>query len=568
MAMKKQKTKRNQVMLGALTASMAITPFTASALEVTMNDKQEVKHEVALTGTNMEGQLVKPNQTLELNVDKNSDTFKSIRQQLEKQSYGVLLVADNGEKIFLEAEQDGLSYNKQDGVITISNHPDFDRFTTYVATVLVKSEYQQALKGNLPTFTKGNAVSFQTGSAIGEAVNVLASLEKESVRVTETNYLNVKVTDSYGEPATDATLKVTGEGTGNARVESTFEAPEDIVITNGEAQVTLNDHSANTVQLSYEVKDNQHQDAVNSHSGSHAVEFKPGKTDKVVGFTKPSKIVAGQTHPFSGVAVDTYGNAVENGTAINATLNGKTVEATTTDGSFSLNMNVPTKAGNYTFAMKDEEAGIDTTETITVGNATANKVVISLPSTVTSGQNVSVSGSVQDQYGNLVPNQSVTVSGSLSGTLTTNGSGQFSGTLKANSTGSVTATAGGNSVKLTNTSGSAITSVSVKSSSSGGSSSGSYGTPNSMTFDASSSYGSSAVRFTGTVYDSSGSPARYADVFIYINGSIWDSYRTNAYGKLDVTEYLANGSYNIKAVAYTNSATITMTDYVSVYSRY
>ncbi|WCK57166.1 hypothetical protein PP175_28680 (plasmid) [Aneurinibacillus sp. Ricciae_BoGa-3] len=185
---------------------------------------------------------------------------------------------------------------------------------------------------------------FKTGSAIGEATHVTAGVANNSVRVTEGGSLNVNATDDYGNPATNATLTVSGKGTGNARVASTFATPDAIEITKGTASVPLNDHSANIVSLAYQVRDNANQDGVDVQSGITQETFIPGTTAKLH-LKNPATVVAGKASNVSGDAEDIYGNIVLDGTAIQVSSQRGSIQnmTATKEGSSTVDYTAPTK---------------------------------------------------------------------------------------------------------------------------------------------------------------------------------------------------------------------------------
>ncbi|WCK57376.1 hypothetical protein PP175_25250 (plasmid) [Aneurinibacillus sp. Ricciae_BoGa-3] len=122
---------------------------------------------------------------------------------------------------------------------------------------------------------------FTTGSAIGEATHATSSVDNASVKVTDGGKLNINATDDYGNPATNATVTVTGQGTGNAKLASSFATPDAITVTNGTASVPLVDHTAENVALTFSVVDNTYKDAVDIQTGSASENFLPGLTGNI-----------------------------------------------------------------------------------------------------------------------------------------------------------------------------------------------------------------------------------------------------------------------------------------------
>jgi hypothetical protein len=524
-----KQTKKKQIALGVLTASMAVSPLASFATPVT-EGQSEVSHAVPLAGNGHEG-VVAPNASIQLTVDQDAKEFKSVRQQLEKQSFGVVIVSETGEQIFLDASKGDVSF--ENGTITISNHPDFDRYTSYSATVLVKADYQQAIKGKVPQVTFANGFGFQTGSAVGEATKVVATVEDATVRVTDVGKLEVVALDDYGNHATDATLIVNGEGTGNDKVESTFPKEQVVQITDGTAEVELTDKSANDVTVSYEVVDNNYADVDGqAQAGTTVVEFTPGKTDHVE-LDMPNKIQAGKDYTITGEAEDVYGNNVEDGTAFDVTAEKGTVsnEAPTTDGEFSFDYTAPTQVGKGDISIVGDDFEYVADNGIVVVPSAPAKVTVSLPSTITAGTNATVTGSLKDEFGNAIPNQSVTISGALTGTVTTDVNGNFSASLKPGTTGSITANVGGVVVPLTNTSGTPITSVSVTPSAPV------VAVPKNVSISA---FGYSSITVSGRMTDASGNPV--ANTRVSLMKSTYGDYWS--YGTLQTGMTDANGNYS------------------------
>jgi protocatechuate 3,4-dioxygenase beta subunit len=531
----KQKNKQKQIMLGVLTASMVVSPLASFAESANQTEdtkgKAKVSHVVPLVG-NAHGKAVAPNASFQLKVDQDAKEFKSIRQQLEKQSFGVLIVSETGEQIFLSAEKGEVSF-LEDGTISIDNHADFSRHTSYSATVLVKSDYQQALKGNLPNLTHTDGFSFQVGSAIGEATKVVANVVDNSVRVTEDAILHVEVTDDYGNPATDATLTVKGQGTGNDKVASNFTAEGTTLITNGTADVILSEDSANLVDVDYTVTDNKTGATV--QEGSADIEFSPGQTAQIE-VDVPSKIEAGKDYAVTGEAEDVFGNNVEDGTEfdVNTEIGTVSNEAPTVDGEFSFDYTAPTQVGKGDISIVGDDFEYVMEDGIVVVPTAPAKVVVTIPGSVTVGQNTTISGDVVDQYGNPIANEPVTVGGALTGKFTTDKNGHFSGTVTPGSTGAVSATIGGQVVPITNPSGTPITSVTVT-----------PVTPSKVTMTKPSYItGGQNISVSGTLLDQNGNPI--ANKTVTFTGALSGTLTTNANGSYSGT-LKANTSGTVSA---------------------
>lgn len=545
--MKVNQKNAKKVALGVLTATMVVSPMSSLAHSGNGNGKQQevkgshkegknqVKHEVPLLNAPMG--LVAPNGVVKLAVDQADKSYKSVRQQLENQSFAVLLTTESGETMLV-----GASYDN--GVVTIEKHQDFERYTAYTATVLVKSDYQQALKGKLPVVDFGNGVTFKTGSGVGEATTVTAELADAEVSVEEKAILTVEVTDDYGNPATDATVIVTGEGEGNEKVESTFTEPIVVDVKDGKAEVEISDQSANDVTLSYEVIDNLYKDS-ETETGSTVVEFTPGQTDSV-DLDIPENMVAGEDYVITGEAEDRFGNSVEDGTEFDVESSVGTVanETATEDGEFTFEYEAPTTVGNGDITVVGDGFEYGFGDVIVVTPDKAENVVVTLPPTINAGENVPVSGTVTDQYGNPIANMPVEIDGALNGTVTTDEDGKFSTTLTPGTSGDVTATVGGQTVTITTPGGTPVTSVTVVSA-----------TPTKVTMNKPSTVESGKYyTVSGTLLDQDGQPI--ANKTVTFTGALSGTVTTNANGQYSGS-LRANSTGTVTAKVGTKTVAIT-----------
>lgn len=546
-SLKVNQNKAKKVALGVLTATMVVSPMSSLAQSGNGNGKQQevkgqqnqekkqVQHAVPLLNAPMG--LVAPDAAVKFAVDQSDKGYKSVRQQLENGSFLVMLVSDAGERSVHAA-----SY--QDGVITLDTHKDFERYTAYTATVLVKSDYQQALQGTLPAVDFGDGVAFQTGSGVGEATTVKAELVDASVSVEEKAVLQIEVTDDYGNPATDATVIVTGTGEGNEKVDSTFTEPIVVEVKDGKAEVEISDQSANDVTLTYEVIDNQYKDS-ETETGSTVVEFTPGQTETVE-LDMPDTIVAGEEYTITGEAEDRFGNSVEDGTAFDVNSDVGTVEneTVTEDGEFSFDYEAPTKVGNGDITIVGDGFEYEFGDVIVVTPSTPENVIVTLPPTVNAGENVPVSGTVEDQYGNPIANTPVEIEGALNGTVTTDEDGNFSTTLTPGASGDVTATVGGQTVTITTPGGTPVTSVNVVSA-----------TPTKVTMSKPSTVESGKYyTVSGTLLDQNGQPI--ANKSVTFTGALSGTVTTNANGQYSGS-LRANSTGTVTAKVGTTTVAIT-----------
>lgn len=234
--MKKNTSKKNTLVLTGLAVAMAVSPVATSAATPEAQGV-ETKHAVPVVSIQTINGLVTPVQELSIHLDQNDKSFKSIRQQLEKESFGVLLTASNGKQVYLSG--DNVQY--ADGVVTAKTNQELERYTAYTATILVKSAHQQSLKGNLPVgeLENSNSVDFETGSAVGEAVEAELTLPSEIV-AGEKVPVSGSVEDSYGNPVVGETVVVDGalDGTLTTDEDGNFEGEVEAV-ESGDVTVTV-----------------------------------------------------------------------------------------------------------------------------------------------------------------------------------------------------------------------------------------------------------------------------------------------------------------------------------------
>lgn len=361
--------------------------------------------------------VVRPDAPIQIMFDPHSPTYKRFHNQFQKGHFQVTL---NGEPV-------KGSYDEGTGTLTVS-HGVLVRYTTYTVTVATKAAEHERKAENGDDRESENAsfsFRFSTGSAIGEATHVSARLENETVSVLQEGVLSVNVTDDYGGAATDATLTLSGKGTGNPWVPSSFSVKNSVPIRNGQARVPFSDHSVETVALSYSVQDIRYQDAVDTNGGTRNVRFLPGPTQQIQ-VKVPSPITAGKDDTFSGVAKDVYGNGVADGTILNIQSDyGNVSDVTDTDGgTFSFRYKAPTIKGRDDIHIAAGDSDFSAVTALDVVPDRPAKAKVILPSLLIAGSPASVSGTVMDQYGNAIPNVQVTLTGAVD-SATTDPNGQF-----------------------------------------------------------------------------------------------------------------------------------------------
>lgn len=339
---------------------------------------------------------VNPKAPLTITLDPSNPNFNRFHEQFVKNDFSVLV--DNQPA---QATYDDSTYT-----ITI-RHALFVRYTNHTVTLSVKA---MANNGHTASGNASDSFTFATGSAIGEATKISVSVASPSVSVDNGGVLSITATDDYNNPATGATVTVTGTGH--------FIAPADATITSGKASVPLNDHTAETVALTYTVKDNTYSNqADDTHTGPASEIFVPGALNadtSSVTVDKPT-ITAGGSVTVSVTPKDQFGNSLGDGQAVSANDGGPTVttllwNATNSDyeGPFT-----ETKAPSITFTATVNDTKLNTTPTVTVnpGTPDASKSVVVFPTgSVVAGTAYTVTGTLKDQYGNIMPHKSVTLS--------------------------------------------------------------------------------------------------------------------------------------------------------------
>jgi subtilisin family serine protease len=277
--------------------------------------------------------------------------------------------------------------------------------------------------------------------------------------------LEVKASDSYGNPISGLTINFAAPNTGASAVLSSATASTD---ANGIASVNA---TANTIAGSY---------VVTASSGSESVEFNltnnPGAiaTLELVGGDAQSTAVGSAFGDALAVkALDSNGNPIANATiafsapnsGASATLSSATA-TTDANGVATVTATANTVVGSYKVTASVDSEEVEFNLSNTPGAAAAIEIVDGDAQSAEVGEAFATALTVKvtDSYGNLVPNATVTFAAPASGasaalsstSATTGANGQASVTATANdTTGSytVTATVGSESVEfsLTNT---------------------------------------------------------------------------------------------------------------------
>ncbi|ALC83367.1 MULTISPECIES: Ig-like domain-containing protein [Bacillus] len=197
---------------------------------------------------------VRPDTQIEISLDEKAPAFKRFQKKI---SSGKFDVAING----ISTES---TYDPESKRITVT-HGNLKRHSIQEVTLSVKADLKSTENNsNNASYT----FSFQTGSAIGEATNLWAEVENARVSTKEEGKVNIKVTDDYGNPATNATVHVTSDS-------STLKSNPLVIDEddNGEGSIGLRNNKAETVNLTITSQDNTYSDAVNKQSVQKVIEF-------------------------------------------------------------------------------------------------------------------------------------------------------------------------------------------------------------------------------------------------------------------------------------------------------
>lgn len=422
------KERSKFIRLAMVSSSILATVSLGSSVAFAGSTASTAAHKLPiLSELPVDGQVeVKPTSPITIALDTSSPNFARYREQFVKGQFTVSL---NGQST-------NASYDESSNTITVQ-HSTLQRYTTYTVALSVKNDTE--------SFT------FETGSAIGEATHATASVQNAKVSVDTGGVLDVTATDDYGDPATNATVTVTGTGSFD-----NFNAnPLSGSITTGAATITLNDHKAELVTLTYAVKDNTYGD-VNSDSSIDET-FVPGAPAYIQLQPAQPTISAGTDDVISGSVHDQYGNLATNDTdSASVSVNdGQQVSVPISNGTFiyTLAANDDHIAGQYSVTSKDNKAEGSSVVAVTPGAPDASQSVVTFPSgAVDPGSAYTVSGTVKDSYGNVIPNQAVEMS--LDGKSATTNSGvdgTFTVSVTPTKTNFATATISAGSVRLGST---------------------------------------------------------------------------------------------------------------------
>lgn len=412
---------------------------------------------------------VKPNSPVTLTLNVNSPAFRPYRQAFELPTsahpqVGVLVTGPGGSALYTLGH--GLTFDAQTGVLTVTHHTSWHRYSTYTATLLVKAALNQYLsqqqshgqsRASHAPANDTYQVAFETGSAIGEPVNWQAHLASTKPSVITGDVLVVQATDSYGDPATSGSYSVSA--TGQPALSSSFSAPT-ASIMDGSGQSLVTDHQAQVVTMTIAT-----QGPYAGHD-DHAITlvpavFQPGPPAAMT-MIGPGAMQAGQQSAETGLVTDKYGNPVNPSVLEFSASDGAiTSPVTTNGGQYDTTFTGPQKLsgtpgqGEFVTLVGQSLQGSAQAQTTLIidpgplAHLTLNSVQLIRP-----GQTMTVTGQATDQYGNAVLNGTdinlAATGGAIASTKTQGGG--FSATYTAPSTpGTYTITASANGQQQSDT---------------------------------------------------------------------------------------------------------------------
>jgi hypothetical protein len=259
----------------------------------------------------------------------------------------------------------------------------------------------------IPRKDMGASTIFTTGSGIGEAAHLTAAVESQKVRVTDVGKINVKITDDYDQPATNAEVTVTSSSADASTSVLTLGAD-----SNGQGVISVNDLKRESVSLTITSHDKVFTGQQSEQTAQANMQFIAGLPDHMTIQAAPDMVVGTSEH-VTGTVFDKYENTVEDDTLVSATTTAGTVDMqqNSKDGTFDFTFTAPTKVQDVTITAK---AGDSVNGSAVVKlkadkpanvKATADVNVIKADGT----SNANVSLAVTDQYGNHISGNTVTI---------------------------------------------------------------------------------------------------------------------------------------------------------------
>jgi hypothetical protein len=260
----------------------------------------------------------------------------------------------------------------------------------------------------LPTLVSDHTVQVRSGlTVLGSALirlqpgapGAIRDLMAPSSMVVGSSFdVRGQVTDAYGNPVLDGT-RVTVNWVATTTKTGFFSVPLTAPTKSGPFSLVI---TAGGVT---------HSQTVHAQSGPAAA---------FTGLDIPVSVVVGSTFSVCSRVVDSYFNAVADGTAV--TVNG--VATTTMAGTFCASMTAPTKPGLFPLRFQTGTVSLQVGTQVRSGEPAAINNV-SAPVSVRVGSTFNVCGVVADAYGNAVADGTAVTVGNVASTTKTNGLGSF-----------------------------------------------------------------------------------------------------------------------------------------------
>lgn len=335
---------------------------------------------------------VRPDVSIKIWLDANDKNFNRFKQQFKKGSFKVVLNGESCES----------TYDETNKVITVKNKM-LERYTDYSVRLSLKADMtNDENNSNNSSYT----FSFKTGSAIGEAVNLTADFIKVPVRVTDEGQISVKVTDDYGLPSTNATVRLSSD------TEKIVAKPLHLgVESNGEGIISFTHHEKGKVLLNVIAWDNIYGSTLPTQKISKEITLIAGLPNHI-NIVAETPIVVGKTAKISGTVYDIYNNKVENDIVVSAEVSqgiATPEEQNTNDGEFVFHFDAPTVVSEVYFKAKSND--IEAIANIQlVADQPANLVFYSVEYEFEQDESNDIVLTVTDIYGNPVTNTKCIIS--------------------------------------------------------------------------------------------------------------------------------------------------------------
>jgi len=340
--------------------------------------------------------VVRPDTPIEISFDARARAWVHVREQLEKGHFQASL---NGAPVRAVYDPDRAAVRILPGGL-------LDRYTKHAVEFVLHGpdSGKHSGGGNREGWSKKTcAFSFETGSALHEPRHVKAALSASRVRVTDGGaVLELSFADDYGQPGWGARGKVILEERGVRKPGSAAAEPSEFTVpegSDGKVKIRITDTEAEQVAYRVEISGPYPEDAAQI---SGELTFRPGPAVKVGLSLDREKVVVGQKAVVSGTAEDVYGNPVEDGTPVSASVSaGQISSAVTSGGAFALEFAAPTKKQVVVVTARVDQAEAQL-EVPVAADVPARVTATPEKQEAAVGTPVKVVVLVEDQYGNRV----------------------------------------------------------------------------------------------------------------------------------------------------------------------